>query len=136
MPQDLQNDPTYLEVSAKRMQATLEDIREPENYDFECLKCEYPGVPLKHFVDNFIRYEPIEHDEECPTDSHEPFFLKFIGEKNNSTLEYFEPEQCPKFPRLWNRWHDEFDVDKLRKMPMKSSFKLDLVNHVSDPAPM
>ena len=118
------------------MQATLEDLREPENFEFEFLKCDFPGVPLKHFVDNFTRYDAVTHDEDCPTPSHEPFFLDFMGDRNKNKHEFFKPEQCPEYPKVWNRWHDEFDIDKLRKMPMKSTFDLDLVNYVSDPAPL
>ena len=76
------------------------------------------------------------HDKECPTPYHEPFFPQFIGEKNNSRIEYFKPEVSPQFPKTWQRWHDEFDVEKLRKMPMKTEFMLDLVNFAKDPVPM
>lgn len=136
VPQKVLGDLEYQEVFSDRMKAALEDIREPEKWDFELFKQEYPGIPLKHFVDNFSRYDDISHDQDCPTPSHEPFFLKFMGDLNNNKFQWFKPDQCPKFPRVWQKWHDEFDVDKLRKMPMKFTFEFDIVNYVSDPQPM
>ena len=59
-----------------------------------------------------------------------------MGDRNKNKHEFFKPEQCPEFPKVWNRWHDEIDIEKLRKMPMKSTFELDLVNYVTDPAPL
>ena len=59
---------------------------------------DFPGIPLKHFVDNYIRYDKISHDEDCKTTDHEPFFLEFIGERQLNTLNGFEPEVCPQFP--------------------------------------
>ena len=57
VPQEVQNDLEYQQVVAKRMQATLEDISESDKYEFEIFKSDYAGIPLKHFVDNWIRYD-------------------------------------------------------------------------------
>ena len=134
--QEVENDLDYQQVVAKRLEATFEDIREPENYEYEFLKRDYPGVPLKHFLDNYIRYGKIQHDEECPTPNHDSFFNLFMSERNNNRIEWYKPEVAAQFPKTWNKWHDEFDLEKLRKMPMKTEFIMDLINFVSDPAPM
>ena len=118
------------------MQAVRDDVREIDNFEWDLLKQDFPGVPLKHFVDNFGRFGPIQHDSDCPTPSHESFFCELNGERFGSRLETFEPTECPAFPKVWNQWHVELDVKSLAKMPLKTFFKVDLTNFAKDPAPM
>jgi len=37
---------------------------------------------------------------------------------------------------VWNNWHDELDIEKLRSMPLKTYFEQDVTNYVKDPSPM
>ncbi len=121
---------------ARRLSAVKEDIREFDNWEWDILEKDYPGVPLKHFLDNFCRYGAVEHSEDCQTESHQAFFNDFMAERNHNRLEKHEPEQCPEYPNLWTDWHSVFDVDQLRSMPMKTFFTVDLTNFAVDPMPM
>ena len=47
----------YQEVEAKRWEATVADIRDGENWEWCFVKKDYKGIPLKHFIDNFSRYD-------------------------------------------------------------------------------
>ena len=100
------NDLDYQEVTARRWEAATEDMDDHENYEWELLKRDYPGIPLKHFTDNFARYGKINHDDDCPTSHHHPFLPSYVGERCNSELQYFEPETCQPYPTFWNNWHD------------------------------
>ena len=83
-----------------------------------------------------MRHGQIEHDEDCPTKSHTAFFNEFVCERSNSRFDQLIPEVCPAFPKLWDSWHDEFNMNKWAKMPMKSTFKIDLTNFAKDPVPL
>ena len=106
-----------------------------QGYEWELLKCDYAGVPLKHFVDHFATYSPIENDA-SEGGQHAPFFPGYIGELSSNRIESFEPEQCPQLPQAWRSWHQACTIDELRDMPLKTSFQLDVTNFVKDPAPM
>lgn len=43
------------------------------------------------------------------------------------------PEECPEYPDTWNRWHEELSLGKLRKMPMKTFFQVDVLNVPENP---
>ena len=92
LPRALEESSEYQEVVATRLQAARADMREPDSYEWELLTRDYPGVPLKHFVDHWVRYEATKHDADCPTAAHEPFFLDFIGRRSHNTINSFEPE--------------------------------------------
>ena len=79
----------------RRWEVAQEDMRESSAFEWELIKEDYAGIPLKHFVDNYTRYGRIAHDKECPTPYHEPFFVELIGERTGNILHSFEPEQCP-----------------------------------------
>lgn len=118
------------------MSAVKEDIRDFDNFEWQLYSRDFPGVPLKHFLDNYGRYGKIPHDAGCPTRDHTTFFTNFVGPLCNNRIESVEPSECPAYPKGWNQWHDEFDLDRLRKMPLKTSFQFDVINYVKDPAPM
>jgi hypothetical protein len=134
--QEVEQDLDYQEVIARRMNAVKEDIRDFESWDWDLFECDLPGVPLKHFVDNWARFGNIEHSEDCPTESHRAYMNDYIAERNNNRPEVFQPEQCPEFPTAWTEWHDTFDIDQLRTMPMKTFFTVDVTNFAVDPMPM
>lgn len=93
--QEQQADPEYQAVLAERWAAAVADMREyAQGYEWEFLKRDYAGIPLKHFVDNFFRYDPIDNDA-SEGGQHAPFFPSYIGELCSNRIEYFEPEQCP-----------------------------------------
>ena len=54
---DMLKDLEYQEVEAKRWEATVADIRDGENWEWCFVKKDYKGIPLKHFIDNFSRYD-------------------------------------------------------------------------------
>ena len=59
----------------------MEDIKHFDKMNWAFVKKSYPGIPLKHFVDNFIRYDKIRHDTDCPSPYHDPLFLSIVTEK-------------------------------------------------------
>ena len=59
-----------------------------------------------------------------------------MGEKNDNEIQFFEPKECPPFPQVWNNWHEEIKINKLKKMPLKSYFELDVKHHVKNAQPM
>lgn len=113
----------------------MQDIPNSEDFEWDVCNKSYPGIPLKHFLDNWGKFGQIEHDAECPTESHESFYKDYMHRIGNEIHSY-EPQVCPAYPRSWTQWHDEFDVDKLRRMPLKTFYQLDLTNHVKNPQAM
>lgn len=82
---EMESDLEYQEIVAKRLQATTADIREfDQGFEWEFKKMDLPGVPLKHFLDNFARHGKVRHDEECPTNDHDAFFNDFVSVKQSS----------------------------------------------------
>ena len=54
----MQADQRYQAIVAERWTAAVADMRDyAKGYEWELIKQDYPGVPLKHFVDNFTRYD-------------------------------------------------------------------------------
>ena len=113
----------------------MEDIGAVES-DFPWLLLErsFPGIPMKHFVDHFARFGAA-----FETDINgvcEAFFNDFRGQRCNNEIMGFDPEVCPAFPNRWNSWHDPIDVSTIKEMPLKTSFRVDLINHVKNPQMM
>ena len=44
------------------------------SYNWEFLKKDFVGVPLKHFVDEMVRYGEVEHEAGRPTSHHIPYY--------------------------------------------------------------
>lgn len=127
VPMAIENDLNYQEMVAKRWETALADMNEYEKgYEWELAKIDFSGIPLKHLIDNYFRYDKIKHDADCPTPYHSPFLPEVLGEKYSNTVNCWEPEVCPPFPQTWNRWHEEIDIEKLRKMPLKTFFQADV----------
>ena len=106
LPKEVTQSADYQQILQSREEACKADIRDFSEWEWDFLKQDYPGVPLKHLVDNLCRYGQIPHDLDCPTEGHTPFFIGWIGEKNNNKIQTIEPEQCPVFPDVWNQWHE------------------------------
>ena len=56
-----------------------------------------------------------------------------MGELNDNEIQYFEPKECPSFPSIWSNWHEEIKINKLKKMPLKSYFEVEVKHHVKNP---
>ena len=97
------------------MNAIKEDIREFDKWDWEDVyEQSYPGVPLKHFLDNWVRHGQVDHlDEDCPVGSHTAFMNDYISQRVNNRIEKFIPVQCPAYPAQWTQWHDAFETEQL-----------------------
>ena len=99
VPKAMEKDPNYQEMVAKRWETALADMNEFEKgYEWELAKMDFPGIPLKHLIDDYIRYDKIRHDSDCPTPFHLPFFPEILSEKYANTVNCWEPEVCPPFP--------------------------------------
>ena len=81
-----------------------------EDFEWDIYKESFPGVPLKHFVDNFARFGQVEHDKDCPVRSHDAFYNELMWPRRCNEIIGFEPKVCPPFPTTWNQWHDPITV--------------------------
>ena len=135
MPKSVEDDLEYQEVIARRMEAVKQDIPDFDNFPWAIYQKSYPGIPLKHLVDNLARFGVIEHDADCPELKHDCFFHE-LHKLCNNEIHSYAPQECPQFPKVWNQWHDELDVDKLRRMPLKTFYQVDSTNHVKNPQPL
>ena len=104
------------------MQAAKDDIPDYDNFEWEVYRQEYPGIPLKHLLDNYARHGRVEHNADCPTASHEAFMNEMNWPRLNNAVDRYDPEVCPAFPKSWNQWHDEVSIAKLKNLPLKTFF--------------
>ena len=100
MPKSLEDDLEYQEVVARRMEAAKQDIPEFDGFEWLIYNKSYPGIPLKHFLDNLGRFGSVEHDAECPVPDHSSFFNVYQKLLDNEIHSY-EPQVCPQYPRAW-----------------------------------
>ena len=86
MPQSIEQSEDYQSILQSREEACKADIREFDQWEWDFLKQDFPGIPLKHLVDDLTRYGEIAHDLNCPEASHSPFFIEWFGKKNNNEI--------------------------------------------------
>ena len=53
----------------------------------------------------------------------------------NNEISAFNPARCPEFPKTWNAWHEPTTADRLKKMPLKLTYTVDIVNYAENPSP-
>lgn len=118
------------------MKETKETIRDFDNFAWDFGTFNYTGIPMKHFCENWHRYERIPHDKDCPTPFHEPYFLEMQVSRGNNTISSYTPERFNNFDEVWDNWHRKISKDDLEDLPLKHTYRYAFVHTVKDPPPL
>ena len=86
VPKSVEQSEDYQGILKSREDACKADIREFDQWEWDFLKKDFPGIPLKHLVDDLTRHGEIPHDLNCPNASHSPFFIKWFGENCHNEI--------------------------------------------------
>lgn len=84
-------------------------------------------MTLKHVVDNFFSYRPIQNFDGS---TQESIYLDFLEAGNNSNLQ-FQPED--EWSDVWLDWHKRCEP---KEIPLRHTQIIDLENTCANPAPL
>lgn len=84
-------DEEYKKLEAERTAKMRQEIRDIDNFGWDCVDETYEGVTLKHAFDMNAQYSQVQYESECPTPFVEPHFREFCA-KGHNEIDKLDPE--------------------------------------------